>query len=76
MTPTWLHLPVAASRLATRALEALQPAALLAARVYIGAAFFRSGLTKLADWETTLLLFENEYAVPLLPHELAAVLGT
>lgn len=76
MNSTWLDLPIAASGLATRALDALQPAAQLAARLYVGAAFFRSGLTKLADWETTLLLFENEYAVPLLPYELAAVLGT
>ncbi|MBA3597373.1 MAG: DoxX family protein [Methylibium sp.] len=76
MTPTWLDLPIAASRLATRTLDALQPAAQLAARLYVGEVFLRSGLTKLADWETTLLLFENEYAVPLLPYELAAVLGT
>jgi putative oxidoreductase len=38
--------------------------------------FFKSGLTKIASWSTTLALFENEYAVPLLPPELAAYLGT
>jgi putative oxidoreductase len=57
-------------------LEALQPAALLAARVYVGMAFFKSGLTKLADWGTTVALFQDEYHVPLLPPELAAVMGT
>ena len=54
----------------------LQPLTLLAARVYVGWAFFASGLTKLRDWESTLLLFEYEYQVPVLPFELAAYLGT
>ncbi|HWH74218.1 MAG TPA: DoxX family protein [Methylibium sp.] len=67
---------LALCRQATRALEALQPAAQLAARLYVGAAFFRSGLTKIADWETTLALFHDEYRVPLLPPELAALMGT
>ena len=58
------------------ALESLQPLALLAARVYVGWAFFASGLTKLRDWDTTLALFADEYHVPLLPPELAAMAGT
>ena len=57
-------------------LEALQPVALLAARLVVAQAFFLSGLTKLRSWETTLALFEDEYHVPLLPPELAAWLGT
>lgn len=57
-------------------LGAAQSLLLLAARWVPAQAFFLSGLTKIRDWETTLLLFENEYAVPLLPPELAAVLGT
>jgi putative oxidoreductase len=57
-------------------LEALQPPAQLAARLSVGQAFFLSGLTKLRDWETTLALFNDEYHVPLLPPELAAVMGT
>lgn len=76
MTPTWLDTPLAASRFATRIFEALQPLALLAARIYVGMVFFRSGLTKIADWGTTLALFEDEYKVPLLPTKLAAILGT
>jgi putative oxidoreductase len=54
----------------------LEPVALLAARFYVGWAFFASGLTKLRDWESTLTLFEYEYQVPILPFELAAYLGT
>lgn len=54
----------------------LQSLALLGARLYVAWVFFRSGLTKLNDWESTLLLFEYEYAVPLLNFELAAYLAT
>jgi putative oxidoreductase len=57
------------------ALEALQPLALLAARLYVAQVFFLSGLTKLRDWDITLALFADEYRVPLLPTELAAWLG-
>ncbi len=58
------------------AVEMLQPAAQLLARVYVGSVFFRSGLTKIRDWDTTLALFGDEYKVPLLSPGIAAVLGT
>lgn len=54
----------------------LQAPAMLAARIFVGMAFFRSGLTKIADWDTTLALFADEYHVPLLPTHVAAVAGT
>lgn len=54
----------------------LKPLALLAARLYVAWVFFASGLTKLRDWDSTLFLFEEEYAVPFLSPELAAYLGT
>ena len=53
-------------------LERLQPAAQLLARWYVAGVFFRSGLTKLYDWETTLALFHDEYHVPLLNPTVAA----
>ncbi|MDG1121002.1 MAG: DoxX family protein [Glaciecola sp.] len=56
--------------------NALQPVILLLARWYIAWVFFKAGLTKINDWESTLLLFEYEYEVPLLSYELAAYLGT
>jgi putative oxidoreductase len=59
-----------------RVLTHLQAPALLAARIYVGMAFFRSGLTKIADWDTTLALFADEYHVPFLPTQVAAVAGT
>lgn len=48
----------------------------LAVRLYVANVFFRAGLVKIQSWSTTLTLFENEYAVPVLPPELAAYLGT
>jgi putative oxidoreductase len=48
----------------------------LAVRLYIANVFFTSGRTKIADWDSTVSLFESEYQVPLLPPELAAYLGT
>jgi len=61
---------------AVRAIDFLSPLFDLAVRVYVAKAFFLSGLTKIMSWSSTLSLFENEYAVPLLPPELAAYLGT
>ncbi|MBC7605137.1 MAG: DoxX family protein [Ramlibacter sp.] len=57
-------------------LNLLQPAAALAARIYVGQAFFMSGLTKIRDWDITLALFTDEYHVPFLPPAIAAPLGT
>ena len=45
-------------------------------RVAIAGVFWSSGLTKIASWETTVALFRDEYMVPVLPPEIAAVLGT
>jgi putative oxidoreductase len=54
----------------------LQSALQLGLRLYMAKAFFLAGLTKIRDWETTLLLFTDEYKVPLLSPSLAAVMGT
>ena len=59
-----------------RYLVHLQAPATLAARIFVGLVFFRSGLTKIADWETTLALFADEYHVPFLPTQVAAAAGT
>jgi putative oxidoreductase len=64
------------AELAIRGLNALQPAAQLQARWFIAGVFFRSGLTKIAEWETTVALFTDEYHVPLLSPHIAAALGT
>ena len=48
----------------------------LAIRLYVGWQFFKSGLTKIDDWSTTLALFRDEYQVPILSPEIAALMGT
>jgi len=57
-------------------LDGLAPIANLVARLYIAKIFFYSGLNKFQDWESTLYLFREEYHVPLLSPEVAAVIGT
>lgn len=49
---------------------------ILSLRLYIASIFFKSGLTKVRDWESTLMLFEYEYEVPLLSYEVAAWAAT
>ena len=44
-------------------------------RFAIAAVFWNSGLTKIASWQTTIVLFRDEYKVPVLPPELAASLA-
>ena len=41
-------------------------------RIGVGAVFFNAGLLKWRSWEFTLLLFRDEYQVPLLDPALAA----
>ena len=62
--------------LARRGLDKLSPVADLAVRLFVAGVFFQSGLTKIANWDSTVSLFENEYAVPLLSPEVAAFAGT
>jgi putative oxidoreductase len=67
----------AIARTAVRIAEGwLAPVLDLAIRIWVGMVFFQSGLTKILSWDTTLSLFENEYAVPLLPPQVAAYMGT
>lgn len=67
---------LALTRAVRRGLDQLVPALDLLVRVFVASVFFNSGLTKIANWSSTVSLFENVYAVPLLPPELAAWLGT
>ena len=68
---------IALARTAITGMETyLAPMLDLAIRIWVGMVFFQSGLTKIQSWDTTLSLFENEYAVPLLPPQLAAYMGT
>lgn len=48
----------------------------LAMRVAIGGVFFNAGLMKYRSWELTLLLFRDEYKVPLMDPALSARMAT
>src|SRR3954447_159411 len=48
----------------------------LAMRVGVGMVFWKSSMLKLGGWDSTVALFANEYRLPVLPPELAAVMGT
>jgi len=63
-------------RRAISGLEFLMPAVELGARIWLASVFWKSGLTKLASWDSTLSLFNYVYQVPLLPPDLAAALAT
>jgi len=66
---SWLHEAIAL-------LDRFPPSIIqLMFRVAIAAVFWSSGLTKIASWATTIALFRDEYMVPLLPPETAAVMS-
>jgi putative oxidoreductase len=52
--------------------EYLAPLMDLGLRLYLANVFFKSGLTKIKSWDSTLYLFSDVYHVPLLPPEVAA----
>lgn len=58
------------------ALEYGKPVVDLGLRLWVADAFFRSGLVKIANMDSTIDLFTNTYHVPLLPPVFAAYLGT
>lgn len=61
---------------ATRCPEYFAPVLDLAIRLLLAEAFFKSGLTKIKSWDSTLYLFSDVYQVPLLNPEFAAYLST
>jgi len=54
-------------------LEAVPYSALaIPLRFAVAAVFWNSAMTKLANWDSALALFADEYKVPLIPPEVAA----
>ena len=49
---------------------------LLVIRLKIAEVFLKAGIAKIKNFESTLFLFEYEYAVPLIPFEVAAYMAT
>jgi putative oxidoreductase len=60
----------------SRLLDLLQAPFAFATRLYVSWQFLKSGYLKISSWETTLSLFRDEYHVPLLTPDVAAVVGT
>ncbi len=56
--------------------EYLAPVLDLGLRLFLANVFFKSGLTKVQTWDSTLYLFSDVYSVPLLPPDVAAYLAT
>ena len=48
----------------------------LALRAGIALVFWKSGMAKLANWDLTVALFADEYRVPLLSPDFAALMAT
>jgi putative oxidoreductase len=66
----------AANGLPERAMEWLATPLLFAFRCYVAWQFLKSGWLKISSWDSTLYLFQEEYRVPLLSPQMAAVAGT
>ncbi len=49
---------------------------LLWIRIFVALVFYRSGLTKIANMDSTIALFEYEYALPIISPVVAAYLAT
>ncbi|MDE2070975.1 MAG: DoxX family protein [Gammaproteobacteria bacterium] len=57
-------------------LEWLAPVSLLLFRLWVAVDFWRAGVVKVSDMQSTISLFQYVYHVPLLPAVTAAYLGT
>lgn len=54
----------------------LQSLILLAIRLWLANIFLRSGILKVQSWDATIALFTDEYHLPFLSPQIAAILGT
>jgi len=74
--PSPLASPIRMAGCALRALDAV-PYTLLAIplRLAVAVVFWNSAQAHLANWDTTLYLFDDQYRVPLLPSALAAYMA-
>ena len=65
-----------ANGVAERTTDWLATPLLFAFRWYVAWQFLKSGWLKVSNWDSTLYLFQEEYHVPLLSPQMAAVAGT
>lgn len=72
----WLCIGLNGYYRSSRLLAHISPALDMGLRLFLANVFFKSGLTKIQTWDSTLYLFREEYHVPLLPPDFAAYLAT
>lgn len=72
----WLLAGVVFYYRSSRLLICAAPALDAGLRLFLANVLFKSGLTKVQTWDSTLYLFREEYRVPLLPPDFAAYLAT
>lgn len=60
----------------TRFLKLFEPLGYFLARVWIAQIFWQAGMVKIQSWQSTMMLFQHEYAVPFLSAYWAAIIGT
>jgi len=72
----WLQTNINWYYRSSRLLAHAAPALDVVLRLFLANVFFKSGLTKIQTWDSTLYLFREEYKVPLLSPDFAAYLAT
>ncbi len=69
-------IPAAIVRPIIKLVDRLKDVGSLVVRLWIAKIFIMSGLTKLAYWPGTIVLFKYQYTVPLMSPVFAAYIGT
>jgi len=67
---------LSAFRLFLTTVSASNHVLLLAMRLWIANIFWKSGILKINDWDSTIMLFTDEHPVPYLNPQFAALSGT
>ncbi|BBP05388.1 membrane protein [Sulfuriferula plumbiphila] len=73
---TMTNKPIRIAKFAIQRLDDISPVIDLAARLFVANVFWKSGLTKIANWDSTVYLFTYLYHVPVLSPEVAATSAT
>lgn len=63
-------------KMATILEKCFMPLMMLGIRLWMANIFWKSGLTKISNWASTIELFRDEYKVPIIPPEIAAYIST
>lgn len=59
-----------------KVLDFVRPVADLLARIWVSKIFLQSGLQKINNWDSTVMMFQGVYHVPFIQPVLAAYMGT